>query len=191
MSPPLFKGILIELRPIEPGDAEALARYINDPGLTGRRYLPQGIPDALPLSRKQVESAVAEWADDKHGAHFAVALKESGEVIGHAECEWGWDSHAAGVSVVIAPAHQRQGYGSETLGLLLAYLFENTPAYSVDMWFADWNEAARAFARRHGFAEEGALRRAGIFGGRYYDAMAADILRPEWKEKFGEARHAA
>ncbi len=191
MPPSLFQGDKIELRPFELRDADALASYINHPDLVGRRYLPWSLPDVLPLSRKQIEHALNEWAEDKKGAHFAVLLRDTGEIVGHAECEWGWDTHCPEVAIVIAPAHQRKGYGSDVLRLLLKYLFENTPAHNVGMWFASWNEAGRAFIKHHGFVEGGGMRRAGIFNGNYVDAISADILRPEWKVRYGEVSHAA
>jgi RimJ/RimL family protein N-acetyltransferase len=65
--------------------------------------------------------------------------------------------------------------------LLLHYLFENTPAHNVSGWLADWNQAARGFAQKHGFRESGRSRREGIRQGAYYDGILVNILRPEWE----------
>ena len=175
-----FQGATVVLRPFEPDDVPALQTILNHPDLTGRRYIPWKFPDVAPLSRKQVEGIVQKWGEEAKEYHLAVLRRESGELIGHCECDWGWDPHCPSVSVVIAPEHQRQGFGSEVLDLLLRYLFENTPAHNISLWMDDWNEAARRFAARHGFSEIGGMRRVGMREGRYFDLVIADILRPEW-----------
>jgi RimJ/RimL family protein N-acetyltransferase len=48
---------------------------------------------------------------------------------------------------------------------------------------ADWNQAGRAFARKHGFQESGRSRREGIRQGKYFDGILVGILRPEWIAK--------
>jgi RimJ/RimL family protein N-acetyltransferase len=186
-----FRGERIILRPFEPGDYSALREYLNHPDLAGCRYIPHRFPEMAPLSPKQVEDICAQWAGEKTEYHFAVVQRETQTLIGHAEVDWGWDSHCPGLALVIAPAHRRQGCGSEVLDLLLRYLFEHTPAHNVSVWFADWNEPARRFVKRHGFTESGGLRRAGLREGRYFGVVCADILRPEWRARVKGAAHAA
>ncbi|MEK7788215.1 MAG: GNAT family protein [Chloroflexota bacterium] len=175
-----FHGNSILLRPFEPEDIATLHTYINHPDLMGRRYLSWGTPDFAPLSKKQVGHVYESWSEDKNALHLAVVLKDGEHAIGHAECDWGWDTLCPSLSVVIAPARQRNGYGSEVMRLLLHYAFEYLPGHSVACWVADWNEAGRALLKAHGFAESGRMRRAGIRQGRYFDMITADLLRPEW-----------
>jgi RimJ/RimL family protein N-acetyltransferase len=176
-----FQGNGVALRPFEPEDVPALEVYLNHPDLAGRRYVPWGFPELPPLARGQVEALYRKWAETKKGLKLAVVQRESGELVGHAGCDWSWDPHCPDVTVVIAPTHQRQGYGSEALSLLLHYLFETTVAHSISGWIAEWNTAGVEFATRHGFRECGRLRRAGVRHGVFFDVIVADMLRREWQ----------
>jgi RimJ/RimL family protein N-acetyltransferase len=178
--PALFQGERVILRAFEPADLPELWRYLNDPQLAGRRYIPWKYPVDFPLSNKQVEEIYNQWSQPEKEIHLAIIQEESGTLIGHAGLDWGWDPLCPSLEIVIAPAHQRQGYGSEALEILLRYLFENTPAHNVSGWMADWNQPARAFARAHDFLESGRSRRAGMWKGKFSDEILVDILRPEW-----------
>jgi RimJ/RimL family protein N-acetyltransferase len=181
----LFEGEAISLRPFAADDVPALMAYLNHPDLAGRRYIPWDLPDVAPLSQKQVQEIIEKWAKTEKALRLAIVHEESQGVVGHAECDWGWDPHSPSISVVIAPDHQRQGYGSESVRLLLLYLFEHTPAHVVTCWIADWNRSGLQCAARHGFLAAGQMRRAGIRQGRYYDEVVADLLRSEWLKQGG------
>jgi RimJ/RimL family protein N-acetyltransferase len=134
---------------------------------------------------QQVEGIMKSWAESQKQFHLAVALRESEEVIGHANVNWRWDAHCPDIDVVIAPEHQHRGYGGEVLELLLSYLFGYTQAHSVGSGMASWNQGALKFALVHGFQQTGAMRRVGLHQGKYFDWIAVDILRPEWQTQRG------
>lgn len=182
-----FEGDKIALRPFEPGDIPGLHAILNHPDLAGRRHIPWRFPEVAPLSRQQVEAIVKRWSEEERAFHLAVERRGSNGLIGVAECDWGWDPICPSAAVVIDPACQRRGYGSDVLRLLLRYLFEHTPAHSVGCWIAEWNVPALCFAERHRFQMNGRMRRAGIRERQYYDVLVADILRPEWLALGGEA----
>lgn len=169
------------MRPFEPQDAPALQAYLNRAELAGRRYVPWGFSEEAPLSSAQVASIITRWGEEEAGLNLAVTLREGGDLIGHALCEWEWDPHAPFTAVVIHPDHQRRGYGSEVLGLLLRYLFYHTPAHNVSSEIASWNLPALVFAGKLGFREAGRNRREGLRGGAYFDGVVVDLLRHEWK----------
>jgi RimJ/RimL family protein N-acetyltransferase len=181
----LFQGERVLLRAFEPGDIPELWRYLNDPGLSGRRYIPWKFPVDFPLSRKQAEEIYNQWSESEKETHLAIVPAENRGLIGHCSLDWGWDPFCPSLSIVIIPSQQRQGYGSEVLEILLGYLFENTPAHNISGEIADWNQPAREFSRAHGFQESGRWRRAGMWRGKYYDEILVDILRPEWVERGG------
>jgi RimJ/RimL family protein N-acetyltransferase len=179
----IFQSNRLTLRPFEATDIQEFQAYINDPELAGRRYLPQEFPNDLPLSSHQAEGVLQRWGQVDQEAHLAIVLRSDNSLIGHAEYEWDWDPHCLFITVVIAPVRQKQGYGSEALDLLLRHLFENTPAYNITGWMADWNNGARQFASKHGFKESGCSRREGLRQGAYYDEIVVDILRSEWQSR--------
>jgi len=180
-----FSTERIRLRALEKKDVGALGSYLNDPCLIGRRYLPWEIRDVAPLSEMQGERILEEWGKETKGFTLGVELRESGDLVGHAGCRWRWDTHCPDVFVVVSPAHQRQGIGSEAVRLLLGYLFGETPAHSVNSWVASWNDGGLAFARSIGFTESGRIPRSGLRDGRWVEEVMIDLLRREWFEREG------
>jgi [ribosomal protein S5]-alanine N-acetyltransferase len=171
----------ISFRPFEPEDAGALYDYLNHPSLKGVRYLPWGFPDDRALTRIQVAQIIEKWGDTDRKAHFAIILKETGAVIGHAAARWGWDAHCPGVELVISPVYQRLGYGSEALRLIVQWVFDSIPAHNIGAEVADWNLPAQKLLLKHGFQEAGRSRREGMHEGKFYDLLLFDILRREWR----------
>jgi len=180
-NPNMIESERILFRPFEPEDASMLYEYLNHPALLGRRYLPWGFSDDRAFTRNQVALIIEKWGDTDRKAHFAIVLKETGAVIGHAAAYWRWDVHCPGVEVVISPTYHHKGYGSEALRLLLQWVFDSTLAHNIGVDVADWNLPAQKFFHKHGFQESGRLRREGIREGNFYDLILFDILRREWQ----------
>jgi RimJ/RimL family protein N-acetyltransferase len=181
----LFSTPLLEFKPFTKDHLPALHSYLNLPELTGRRYLPRGFSEDLPLSIEQVEGILKKWGEKENGFAYAVIHQENQEVIGHVEADWGWDALSPGISLVIAPGYQRGGYGSVALDLVLNYLYQNTVAHNVSGWMAEWNIPARKFAAKHGFQEAGLEHYGGVRAGEYYGEVTVDLLRPEWLARKG------
>ena len=182
MSATQFHNEHVRLRALEPVDVEALHAYLNDERLFGRRYLPWGIVDAGPFSHGKVHEILAQWAKEKKA--FALGIETpAGDLVGHAGCHWGWDTHCPSTWVVIAPGHQRCGFGTAAIDLLMSYLFENTPAHNVNGWVSSWNGDGLTFAKTLGFSETGRIPRSGLRDGVYFDDVMIDILKPEWRTR--------
>jgi len=184
---PKFSNSVISLRPFTPDDTPALHSYLNLPDLTGRRYIHWDFNQDLPLTLKQVSSLVDKWNEAEEGVTFGIIKQEDSTLLGHCSTHWGWDPHMPDCSVVIAPEHQRQGYATQAITLMLDYLFDFTVAHNVSNGVQDWNHPALAFAEAMGFSRAGVLRRETFRGGKFCDEVILDLLRPEWKER----RHAA
>lgn len=177
----------IQLRPFEPGDADAVHAYLNRPQLMGRRYLPDEFPSDAPLSTAQVEKLLQRWTNAERGqTTLAVTHPETKALVGHAILGAGWDAHSGWVAVTIHPAHWRKGYGGAALHLLLAYLFKQTVAHAAATGVAEWNEEGLGFIRAHGFKAAGRMRRVDVHQGAYCDELMFDMLRPEWQALHGE-----
>lgn len=185
-----FRDTRIALRAFEPEDAPSVHTYLNDPALAGRRYLPDGFSDLAPLSVRQIEAVIEHWQKETEAWTLAILDTASGAVVGHARADWEWDPHCPMVGVVIAPTHQRKGFGSLALGIALRFLFEETPAHIVSGWMSSWNEPAIAFACAQGFTEAGRRPRSGVHEGTFCSEVAFDLLRREWRAR-QEGKHGA
>ena len=178
-----FASERLQLRAFEPNDLPALHAYLNYPELAGRRYVSWRFPSETPISKSQVEDALKSWSGGEKELHLAVTLQEDGTLIGHASYDWGWDALCPEVEIVISPAYQYQGYGSEVLNLLLDYLFNYTPAHNISGGIASWNAEAQQFAQKHGFVPCGRLRRMGMRQRDFYDWLGFELLRPAWLDR--------
>jgi len=179
-----FESKRIILRAFEPDDLQSLHVYLNSPELSGRRYIPWQFSHEIPLTKGQVEGVFKSWAEVDKQFHLAVTLREGGGLIGHVNANWRWDPHCPGLDLVISPAFQRKGYGSEVLTLILKYFFNNTPAHNISGGASSWNQSALDFTAKHGFTRNGSLRRTGFRDGEFIDWVGMDILRPEWADQF-------
>ncbi|MHA1541626.1 MAG: GNAT family N-acetyltransferase [Candidatus Hodarchaeales archaeon] len=64
MNSPLFETDLIRFRPFRKDDIETLEEYLNSPELMGRKYLPWGLSEYIPLSRSQIEEIYKKWVEN-------------------------------------------------------------------------------------------------------------------------------
>jgi RimJ/RimL family protein N-acetyltransferase len=179
------------LRPFEESDSVQLGKLLNRHELIGRRYLPHKYGDDLPLSSRAVENIIDKWVEGDKQATMAIISRETEQLVGYAGMGWGWDAHSPWLSVVIDPRSWRRGFGSEALELLLVHLFGSTVAHSISAWLPEWNREGLAFARAHGFAPSGRIRRAGVRDGAWYDTIPVELLRREWLARRGSDDDAA
>jgi RimJ/RimL family protein N-acetyltransferase len=177
----MFTGELVQLTMFETRHHADLMAYLNDPAISGRRYIPGHVPSTLPLTEGEVSSVIEMFQKRESRAIFAIEHIATNQLLGHVTALWGWDTHSPDIAVVIAPEHQRRGYARETLTIMLDYLFGHLPAHVVETWVESWNVEGAAFAEAMGFRSGGAARRVGMRNGRFYDECSFDILRSEWR----------
>jgi len=77
-------------------------------------------------------------------------------------------------------ADRGRGVGSEAVGLLLRFAFDDLNLQRVQLHvFAD-NAAAIRVYEKAGFVREGVLRQAAHIGGKYVDVVLMGILREDY-----------
>lgn len=180
---PKFSTEQILLRPFSKEDVPVLHAALNHPELSGRKYIPWDWSDERPLTTGDIEKIIEKWLEKENSFCYAVILRSTQSIIGHACADWDWDPHMPEVTLVIYSDAQRQGYGSQVLTMLLDYLVNFTVAHNISTWVEEWNTAGMAFVQKHGFTRVGTMRRDNFRGGQYIDSALFDILRPEWKER--------
>jgi ribosomal-protein-alanine N-acetyltransferase len=150
---------------------------MNHPELRGRRYLDDD--EERPLSTADVERHLEKSKEAKNSLYLTVVVDE--HPVGYATVDYGWDTLTPFVDVVIAPDHQRSGYGSEAANLLIDWAFTHLPTTAIHSWIADWNEPALRLSESLGFTPAGRVRRASIHDGRFADSIPVEMLRGDWK----------
>ncbi|MHA1941698.1 MAG: GNAT family N-acetyltransferase [Candidatus Hodarchaeales archaeon] len=178
-----FENEKIRFRPFTKDDTLELNEYLNHPALLGRRNVPWGFPENLPLSADQIESIIKNWLSKKKGFCYAIEEKSTGNFLGHVDCDWNWDTLQPSIAVTIKPSMQNNTFGSQTVNLALNYIFNSLPTLSVSCWIVEWNQDGLNFAKKHKFKSCGRMRRAGYFNGKFYDYIILNMLRKEWEEK--------
>ncbi len=91
----------MKIRPIQPGDEAALARFFDRIPESDRTFLKEDLGDP---------AVVSEWA--RPGAARAIAVQD-GAVIGSVAVVplHGWSSHVGEIRLVVDPAYRGRGVG--------------------------------------------------------------------------------
>jgi len=117
---------------------------------------------------------------------FAVRLLENDELLGNI----GFNSldmvNRNGVLGVLIgnPKHQRKGYGTEALKLILDYGFSFLNLRNISLNVFEYNEPAYNLYKKIGFKEVGRLRKAVEIMGKTYDVIIMDMLKEEFQSVY-------
>ncbi|MET9063879.1 GNAT family N-acetyltransferase [Streptosporangium sandarakinum] len=171
----MVTGDRVQLRAIEPSDAEALWRWHSDPEVM--RWMDDPYPPSLALTRKQLE----ERGSDSYGnlnlmietldgrTIGIVALREAEPEIGEAKLDiylgekdtWG------------------QGYATDAMRTICRYGFGKMRLHRISLTAVAENEAARRVYEKVGFVEEGRMREAFRRDGKWHDKVIMGLLEDE------------
>lgn len=174
-----LSGQRLALTPFHEGDRDDVARLLNAPETWGNRQLE--VDPQRPLTDGELAKTLESWLSDEFSMMYAI--RAGSTLIGHAGEERWWDAMRVGVSVFIGCEHRGEGYGTEAVTILIDHLFATTPAEAVSCWVPEW--ADEGFASKLGFRPAGRIRRSGIRAGRWFDTLAFDLLREEWRARRG------
>ena len=172
-SPKAFPELVtkrLRLRRLEQRDLDGLHACIGDP--IAMRYWDR------PVSENPAATAKAlQWMSKSSSPYtylvWAVARKTDDTCIGmvnyhNREARQG----RLDVGYVIAPKHQRHGYGREALGALVAYCFETLDVHRVQALIQPENATSIALVESLGFRLEGGpLLDHVLVGDRYASVM--------------------
>jgi RimJ/RimL family protein N-acetyltransferase len=171
----------LELRPLLPGDRDALLAYRSDPGTC--RFLPFEPQTAEDVDRYLTTRAVSRsiGAPDS-SLSLGVALAGGGPLVGDViaflhdpsddRVEIGW---------VFAPEHRGHGYATEAASALLALAFEEVRAHRVIARMDPANTASARVAERIGMRREALLIEDELVKGEWSDTLYFAMLDREWR----------
>jgi RimJ/RimL family protein N-acetyltransferase len=174
----VLTGERVTLRPVRPDDLPTLYAWRLDLDTWGATTASPPYPMTFELFRERAEKAALE----SDGAEFVVEV--GGTVIGRGAL-FHFDplSRYAEVGISFGPEHRGQGYGRETLRLLVDFGFRYRNLRRIWLETLATNEAAIRCYAAVGFVEEGRLREHAWIDGRYVDVLWMGLLRAEWARK--------
>jgi RimJ/RimL family protein N-acetyltransferase len=163
----------VELRTIEPEDADFLRRVVNDPQV--RRSLAAVEPVNGPQEEEWIES-IGESGDTKllvcvdGDAVGSVTLREPNEVWGVAE-----------IGYMVDPAAWNNGYATDAVEGICRLAFEERRLNKVYATVYAGNDGSRRVLEKVGFTEEGLLRQEGFVDGEHVDVCRYGLLAEEFE----------
>jgi RimJ/RimL family protein N-acetyltransferase len=94
------------------------------------------------------------------------------------------DGHAY-VSVIVAPAYEKTGWGMEATLFFMNYLFAVWPLRKLYADVVEFNLSQFESGEGKAFHTEGVLKQHHYFGGRHWDQHVLAAYREEWLAAFG------
>jgi RimJ/RimL family protein N-acetyltransferase len=170
------------LRPLEPGDVDALHAYQSRPDVC--RYIPYE-----PRTREVIAERLADPEKTRSTLEaegqvidLAVIRKDTGELIGDVVLFWRSAEHRGGeLGYVINPDHVGQGFATEAAAALLELAFDGLGLHRVIGRIDARNDASAAVLRRIGMRQEAVLVENEWFKGEWTDELDFAILDREWR----------
>jgi ribosomal-protein-alanine N-acetyltransferase len=83
----------------------------------------------------------------------------------------------------LVPEVHGEGYGKESVALVIDYVFRVYDHPTVGAGAYDFNKASRGLLESLGFTEEGRIRKDRFIDGEYIDMIQYGLLRKEWRER--------
>ena len=93
-----------------------------------------------------------------------------------------WVRSRYGYGIGVGAAHQRRGYASEAVLLLLRFMFGERRYYKCEVHIYVYNVASLALHRSLGFVDEGRLRDHEFFAGRHHRRGGDGMTATEFAE---------
>ena len=162
-------------------DAEAaFENWMNDPEVT--KYLTWKPHGEIAVTRLLLE-AWAEEAEQENCYHWAIVLKETGELIGDISVMHANDYQETGsVGYCMGKRWWGRGYMTEAFREVLRYCFEEVGFYRVSGSHAAGNMGSSRVMEKCGLKKEGVRRSAFrlLLSGERVDIVDRGILREEY-----------
>lgn len=178
-------GKRIRLRAAEKEDIPTFLRWINDEEVT------ENLCFIAPMSQFEEE----QWYENMmkmHTSEHAMVIeikdenhKQDYRPIG--TCQFhniDWRNRSAEIGIMIGEKSVwNQGYGTETMQLLLKHGFKAYNLHRIWLQVIDKNKRGIRAYEKAGFQYEGKYRQAHYQHGRYYDVHLMSVIKPDWQKQ--------
>ena len=176
----MIYGKRVRLRGMERTDMPKSFEWINDPDVN------DGLDIHLPMSMRDEEQWYEQMAQrDQAEKPMAIDMRDGDgwKLIGNCGVfNIEWMNRCAELGIVIGEKSVwNQGYGTETMQLLLQHGFETLNLNRIYLRVYSTNPRAIRSYEKAGFILEGTLREAVYKHGKYADVHLMGDLRSEWQ----------
>jgi RimJ/RimL family protein N-acetyltransferase len=183
-------GKRIRLRHAERSDLPTFVRWLNDPEVRA------GISAYLPMSMAEEE----KWFEKSQERppeerNLCIEVQQGNEWIfigSTAFFDFNWRSRKAEIGIMIGEkSFWNQGYGTETMLLMLQHGFETLNLHRIYLKVYATNPRAIRAYEKVGIVHEARQREAHYDNGVYSDDLIMSVLRHEWDDKTKTVRRPA
>lgn len=173
-------GERIYLSPMNIEDTEKYVEWMNDFKVT------DGVGRSAGLMTIEDEKEWINSASKNGDFNFAIVNIEDDKLIGNCSImNINYQNRIGTVGIFIGDESNRNnGYGAETLKLLLDYGFNYLNLNNIMLTVKSFNERAIKCYEKVGFKEFGRRRESYFLNGKYYDDIHMDILASEFKGNY-------
>jgi len=170
----MLQGKLVRLRAPERGDIPIFVSWFNDPETT--QFLLRGPPMGMEEEERWYSDLLKD--DDRV---FCIETLD-GKLIGNiGVMHLDWTNRKAEIGVMIGEkGYWNRGFGSEAIGLLLNYMFEELNLERISLYCDETNLRAQRCYQKCGFIHEGKFRHHRLKDGAFRDDVMMSILRSDW-----------
>jgi len=174
----MIKGKNLYLSRIEKNDMEHFYKWFSDSEfLKFYDYYPP-----LPQTKEEVDKTFSYYEKKEKSDVFAIRLVNDDQIIGIA----GYDdiikeNKVATLFIGIGSKDSRgNGYGKESMKILLNYGFNDMDLYRIQLNVLEFNQSAIALYEKTGFIKEGTYREFVLRDDKRYDLFLYGLLKNEW-----------
>jgi RimJ/RimL family protein N-acetyltransferase len=171
------------LRPLEPGDADAVHAACQDPEIPRWTKVPS------PYTRAEAVVFIGRtspegWREDSL-YNFGVFTREGGDLVGSMGLvrlagTLPPPQRTAELGYWTVKEARGKGYTAEAGRAVCRWAFESLGAERLEWYAETGNEGSRAVARKIGFVMEGTIRAKIVHQGTRRDAWSGSLLPSDW-----------
>ena len=168
----MLQGKLVNLRALEKRDLKQLVDWMNDPELT------QYLGPRFPISLEEEEIWYSKLIQDNAKKKLIIEKKDGTTIglISLMDLDWKIRQAELGIYLV----DPGKGYATDSALTVLRFAFHELGLNRIYILIFEDNARAIHASLKIGFTQEGILRSATFYGGRYHDVVLMSILAAEF-----------
>ena len=173
-------GQRVRLRALREEDLPELCAWWSDTEVAA--YVVGTAPSPRPAD-ELAEMFVAWSKNDGASCGLCVVTNDDeATLVGHTAVYGASLPHGcATFAIVIGPAFQDRGYGSEATRLIVDFGFAELGLHRIELGVFDFNPRAIATYEKVGFVREGVRREAAYRSGRWHHDVTMAMIRSDWE----------